>query len=63
MAVLFYSNEQNQMTTELNRLDFEPMLSNLLYGNAMYSEETNQKSNNLLKTLKGLVNQSLVNTS
>ena len=29
------------MITELNRLGFEPLLNNLLYGNATCSEETN----------------------
>ena len=29
------------MITELNRLSFEPVLNNLLYGNAMHCVETN----------------------
>ena len=33
---VFSSNDQNQMITELNRLDFELLLNNLLYGNAYY---------------------------
>ena len=32
------------MITELNKLGFESLLNNLLYGHAMYSEATNQKS-------------------
>ena len=41
---LLYSNERNQMIIELNRLGFEPLLNNLLYGDAVYSKETNQKA-------------------
>ena len=45
----FYNNEQNQMITELYKLGLEPLLNNLLYGNAMlhnynlYSVDTNPK--------------------
>ena len=38
------SNKLIQMITELNRSDFEPLLNNIVYGNAMYSEETSQKN-------------------
>ena len=38
LGCVLYSNELNQMITELNRLGFEPWQNNLLYGNAMYSD-------------------------
>ena len=53
------------MITELSKLGFDPLLNNLLYGNAIYSEETTpkvfliiQQFSCLLKTLKGLVSRS-----
>ena len=41
---LLYSNEWNQMITELNNLGFKPLLNILLYVNNMYSGETTQKA-------------------
>ena len=32
------------MIADLNMLGFEPSLNNLLYGNATYSEKTNQNA-------------------
>jgi len=39
-----YNNEHIQMIADLNLLGFEPLLNNLLYGNATYSEKTNQNA-------------------
>ena len=41
---LLYCNKNNQMMTELSRLGLEPLVNNLLYGKAMYSDVINQKA-------------------
>ena len=61
---VLYSNEQNQMITELNRLGFQPLLNNLLYGTLRKQTKKHfGSSNSFVKTLKGLLNQCLVNHS